>query len=374
MRIAWDAKRAFHNTTGLGNYSRDLIKMMTDNYPENNYYLCSPNYAKMTANPFHKEIIQKPSIQVLHAKNQLEWYWRSKGIHKDLVANNIDLYHGLSNEIPFIKSSQRKYKLVVSIHDLIFKEHPEFYKSHDRWIYNKKVKFACQEADLIIAMSEQTKKDIIKHYPFAKDKIKVIYQSIHPIFKTQSSKALQSTIRSQYQLPQKFSFMLSAFEKRKNHKVVLEALKSMKDLKIPLVLAGKKGDAFEETLAYIKANDLEQQVFIITDANIETVNAIYDMASLFIQSSLYEGFGIPVLEALTKDLPCIVSDNSSFPEIAKEAALYFNPMDSEALKQQWEKLWQDESLQNKLVQKIEINPFEKSYLSQELYNIYQSLI
>jgi hypothetical protein len=155
MNIAFDAKRAFSNSTGLGNYSRTLISSLSEFFPEHEYFLCTPKLSKRfnvdTLNHVYAVTPQHfPSSAFTAA-------WRSSWVKKDLQQLKIDLYHGLSNEIP-IGIEKTGIKSVVTIHDLIFERFPDQYNRIDVQIYRKKYRYACKHADKIIAISEQTKK------------------------------------------------------------------------------------------------------------------------------------------------------------------------------------------------------------------------
>ncbi len=373
IHIGWDAKRAFQNTTGLGNYSRDTIRMMAEHYPENSYTLYTPTLEKAISAPFY-QFAQKSNLRVTTAKNNLQApLWRSKGIGKNLVQDGVQIFHGLSNEIP-LGLKAKNIKTVVSIHDVIFKHFPKYYKSIDRGIYHHKIKYACKNADLILTMSQCTKEDLIKYYQVAADKIKVQYQSVHPLFHSVSNEVAMESVKMKYQLPEKYCLMVSAFEERKNHQLVLNALAEINDPGIKVVFVGRPHHTFENIKRLIKEQHLQDQVIIITDADLKTLNTLYDLATIFIQASLYEGFGIPVLEAMTKGLPAILANNSSFSEIAKDAALYFDPYSVEALKKAWIQLWNDDSLQKHLVENIDIKQFNPQVLSQQLMQHYQNLL
>lgn len=372
MRIAWDAKRAFFNTTGLGNYSRDLIRMMGKYYPKQEYFLCTPSIKNIKNNSFYQNTV-KDKMHLMHPSFlQNGAYWRSKGIKKDLEKKEIDIFHGLSNEMPFIRNSKTKF--VVSIHDLIFKHFPDQYPILDRKIYEKKVAFACENADLILAMSAHTKKDILKYYNVPQEKIQVQYQGIHPIFKSKVTEIEKENFRVKLGLPKQFTLMLSAFQERKNHKLVLQALKNVKEDNVFLVLAGKKGKMYDKVLEWIKKWNLEKHIAIFTDLDLKSINTLYELACICIQASHYEGFGIPVLEAMTKNKASLLADNSSFPEIAKEAAWYFSPNNVEELTEKWLQLWNSESDRQQLMQKIDISVFQEISLSKKLQSYYKNLI
>ena len=159
MNIAFDAKRAYTNGTGLGHYSRTLITSLAEFYPAYEYFLCTPKQTdRYNAEALqHVHVVtprQFPSTLFTAA-------WRSKWVVKDLQYLNIDLYHGLSHEIP-VGIHSTGVKSVVTIHDLIFERYPQQYNRIDVGIYRKKFSYACKYANRIIAISNQTKQDIIQ--------------------------------------------------------------------------------------------------------------------------------------------------------------------------------------------------------------------
>ena len=155
MRIGFDAKRAFLNNTGLGNYSRDTIRLLFEFYNNNKYFLYTPKESKNVRLNFLKNrrniLIQTPDSLI---KKLLKSYWRSRGIVKDLLLNKIDIYHGLTHELP-LGIEKTNIKTVVTIHDLIFIRYPNFFSLIDRKIYYKKIKSSCERADKIIIMVQK---------------------------------------------------------------------------------------------------------------------------------------------------------------------------------------------------------------------------
>jgi glycosyltransferase involved in cell wall biosynthesis len=180
MNIGFDGKRAANNLTGLGNYSRSLITQLAKRFHQNQYFVYSKKVKdKPQINSFFKE----DRIHLKQASQDgLKILWRSFGIKKQLKKDKIDLFHGLSYEIPFGLNTT-KIKSVVTIHDLIYLRYPNHYKRIDRYIYDFKSKYACKKSDRIIAISERTKQDIVEFYKIKEDKIEVIYQTCDDSFK-----------------------------------------------------------------------------------------------------------------------------------------------------------------------------------------------
>ena len=175
LRIGYDAKRLFNNFTGLGNYSRTLLANLAEYYPDNAYFLYSPKIAKNDETHF---FLNSALFNVQLPKRGPGAYWRSVGIKRDLLKHKIQLFHGLSHEIP-LGLEKANIRSIVTIHDLIFERFPEHYPFIDRKIYSLKFRYACRHADHIVAISENTKQDIIEFYDIPPEKISVIYQSCH---------------------------------------------------------------------------------------------------------------------------------------------------------------------------------------------------
>jgi len=175
MKIGLDAKRAFLNYTGLGNYSRNVILSLLENYPDNEYYLFTPDPG---FHPFLDEIRKHKNVFVIMPKSKsFSSRWRSYGITHLVNKLNLDVYHGLSNELPF-NIKKTKVKKIVTIHDLIPFKDDTFRNVFDDFFARRKMRAACKNADIITAISEETKKDIIGLFGTSETKIKVVYQPV----------------------------------------------------------------------------------------------------------------------------------------------------------------------------------------------------
>ena len=302
MILGFDAKRFFHNKTGLGNYSRDLIRILAHYYPENTYLLYNPKPKKIN----RIEIDGKIIIEKLPIKNSNKKFtslWRLFNVTSQIKADKVAVFHGLSGEIP-IGLNKSGIKTVVTIHDLIFMRYPELYTFFDRKIHYYKFKYAANKADLVIAISEQTKKDIVKYLKIKPEKIKVIYQGCSPVFKAEISKEFLEITRTKYNLPLNFILNVGTIEKRKN---ILSAIKAIKNIDIQLVIIGKKTAYYNEISNYISENKLEDKIIFLENVALTELSAIYKMAQIFIYPSIFEGFGIPIIEALYSQTPVITT-------------------------------------------------------------------
>ncbi|TMI63518.1 MAG: glycosyltransferase family 4 protein [Bacteroidetes bacterium] len=351
MNIGFDAKRAYHNQTGLGHYSRTLIHSLAEYYPEHQYYLFNPKPSSLFS--FGEKNIQEvqPS-SFLH--KTFSSAWRSSWVKKDLQKLKIDLYHGLSHEIP-MDIHQTQIRSVVTIHDLVHERHPEQYSKIDVEIYRKKFRHACKYADHVIAISEQTKRDIIDFYKTPEEKITVCYQSCNPAFSQTVSEEEKARIKKLYNLPEQFFLYVGSIIERKNLLNICKAVFQLKnDLNIPLVVIGNGKEYKQKVKEYISQNGLERDIIFLSESasakssssfqSAADFPAIYQSAIAMIYPSFFEGFGIPVLEALCSRLPVITSNISCLPEAGGDAAYYVNPANADEIAEGMKRIFTDRSL------------------------------
>lgn len=370
MNIAFDAKRAFLNTSGLGNYARTLVKTLSHYYPEGHLTLFTP---LTSDSDFYKHISSDKSITVEQPQGfidkKLRSRWRSYGITELLNEKGIQVYHGLSNELPF-NISNFKGKKIVTIHDLIFLRFPDLYPLLDSKIYNKKFRQACDAADQIIAISEETKRDIEKFYFIPSDKIKVIYQSCDEVYYTEPTEQFTQQIISKYKLPADFLLYVGTIEERKNLLTIVKALKQVKD--IPLVVVGKKKKYFKTVMEYIRTNGLENRVIVLENIENNELPVLYKQAEIFIYPSVFEGFGIPIVEALISKTPVITTNGGCFPEAGGPDSIYINPSDENELARQITLLLGSESTRKQMAEKgfDYAQKFHPKVITQQLMEIY----
>ncbi len=342
MKIGFDAKRAFLNASGLGNYSRNTLNALLRYYPENQYVLYTPEINKELFHGYdHFEIISPDSSVSRIFKS----FWRSFSLSGQFQKNELNCFHGLSNELPQ-GIHKTEIPAVVTIHDLIFMRYPQFYKSIDRKIYYSKVKYACSSAKKIIAISEQTKNDIIAYFNVDPEKIEVVYQSVSPRFFTWQ----EQNVNLKYELQDEFIISVGTLEQRKNQLAILKVLKE-KDIKTQVVFVGKPTDYSMELLKYISENKMEGQVKLLNNIPRKDLAAIYQRAKLSIYISFFEGFGLPVIESMACRCPVITSNVSCLPETAGGAAVLCSPNDYTELGTQIKKILENESFRNELIQK-----------------------
>ncbi len=338
MHLGFDAKRLFNNFTGLGNYSRTLLRDLADTSPEHTYYLFSQKFIAGKETDF---FLANPSFQLVQPRWKNEPLWRSYGIKKELQRHKIDLYHGLSHELPS-QISKMGIPSVVTIHDLIFRHYPEQYRLFDRAIYDYKFRSACREADVVVAISESTKQDIRHFFGTPEAKIRVIYQSCDERFLLQRSPAVLQSARERYGLPENFSLYVGSITERKNLLGIVEALAMLpSSLRGPLLVVGKGGNAYHRKVEARAKSLGVWSLLHFKDISFADLPAVYQLASAFLYPSFAEGFGIPVLEALHSGVPVVTSNRSSLPEAAGPDSYLVDPSNAAAISSAWQRILGD---------------------------------
>ncbi len=344
MRIGFDAKRTYNNQSGLGNYSRNLLRAFSTYFRDNKYILYTPFVKKALfedSDPVFETRLPQSFVQ----KNFPGW-WRTFTLSKELTKDKLDIYHGLSHELPF-GIDKSKIKSVVTIHDLIFLRHPGMYNPTDRLIYKLKFHYACQIADRIIAVSKQTALDIANYFEIDASKIDIIHQGCNPKFQATITEDTKRSIRQKYGLPESFILFVGNIEKRKNVLALVKAIHIGK-INFPLVIVGNPGNYFKLIKKYIDTYSLKNIYFCYSVKN-DDLPAIYQLASLFVYPSFFEGFGIPILESLFSKTPVITSKGGCFPEAGGESSLYVDPYNVEELIEAIKKVLNNTALANKMI-------------------------
>lgn len=363
MKIAFDAKRFFNNSSGLGNYSRDLVRILATHFPENEYVLLHKNKSERG-----KEILDFPNVTFKETSKGS--FSRQLKMGKDAQNIGADIFHGLSGELP-LKWNSKKIKKIVTIHDLIFVRFPQYYSWFDRKIHFWKFKKAAEKADLIIAISEQTKRDIIEFLKIDEKKIVVVYQGCHNAFKEFIFPDFLEKIKQKYHLPEKFLLNVGTIEERKN---LLNVVKALKDTKIPLVVVGKKTKYFKKIEKEIQKSGVEVQ--FLEGVSMQELAAIYRLSTVFIYPSLFEGFGIPIIEALFSGIPVITSNVSCLPEAGGENSLYVDPKNVADIQSKILFLWNNESERKRRREKgFEfVEKFRDEQISEKVMKVYLEVL
>lgn len=339
MKIGFDAKRLYNNFTGLGNHSRTTIDILSEFYPNDHYVLYTP---AIKYNAVTSDYIEKQNCLTRVPEGWLRGSgWRTFGIPRDAKRDGIDVFHGLSNELP----AGLRVPSVVTIHDVAFKDFPDMYHWQDRMIYDMKWKHAISRADRVIAISESTKRDIMKYYDVPAEKIDVVYQ---PVSRRYYEKTERRPLPAAF--PSPFMLYAGSINSRKNLLGAVKAVEMLpSDLQIPLVAVGEGGEYRREVEAYVAAHNLNSLVIFpdhkVDDAELQQ---LYMHAELFVYPSFSEGFGLPVAEALLCRCPVVTSCVSSLPEAAGEKSLKAAPDDPSDISRKMQQVLTDSSMREEM--------------------------
>ena len=322
MKIGFDAKRMFFNFRGLGNYSRTLLEGLLRFYPENQYYLYSPVPKDLRGVEWYKRFsgleLVTPSSSL---SKMMATSWRSLFLSRVIKKNSLDIFHGPSHELP-PGIEKLKLKKIVTIHDLLFMRYPQFFPWLDRQVYRKKFTYSCQVADVIVAICQQTKNDIVEFLGISPEKIEVVYQSCNSLFHYPLFFDQKGKIQEKYQLPDEYVLYVGALEENKNVAMIVEALP---EIDLPLVIVGR-GKNYKKTLLHqIKKLNLTKRVLFLEDVSTADLPGIYQNATIFVFPSFFEGFGIPIIEALFSGVPVITTQGHCFPESGGPSSIYIDP-------------------------------------------------
>lgn len=331
MIIGFDAKRIVRNNTGLGNYCRTLINdMIRRNDSNMKLLLYTPDKGR---DVLRNQIIESDNSRFIFPKKKLgkiyKSLWRTKNIVKQLIEDKVQIYHGLSGELP-LGLRNNGIKSVVTIHDLIFLRHPEYYHWFDRKMYTWKFHQTIKQADRIIAVSECTKRDILEFGKINPEKISVIYQSCNPKFTNMPTEGEMEDTAKKYDLPERYLLCVGTIEERKNLMLAVKSLNLLPE-DIHLVAVGKKTKYADKVKKTADKIGVSHRLHLLSGVSDDELNVIYKKAEVFVYPSRYEGFGIPIIEAIFCGLPVVASTGSCLEEAGGPDCLYVNPDDSKGM-------------------------------------------
>jgi glycosyltransferase involved in cell wall biosynthesis len=352
MKIGFDLDSLTLRSGGIGRYGVNLINHIAKlllNETENEMFVF-----------FHKSFDRSLLDKHKHL-NFVERYTRVKSnvlrkaifLPFSIRGLKMDLFHGVDHiGIPFLYKS-KTCQYVVTIHDLITRIFPRTFPIKQRLVQNTLLPFILSKADKISVDSLSTKNDVMKFYPKYAEKIKVIYEGVEPRFYPRTKDEVIE-ILEKYKIHFKYFLFLGTLEPRKNIVRLIEAFIKLKregNVEPKLVITGRKGWLYKEILEKIQQSSLSQDIVFTGFVDDEDLPYLYSGAEMFLYPSLYEGFGLPVLEAMACGTPVITSNLSSLPEVAGEAGILIDPLKVEEIFLAMEKLSKDKELREELQKK-----------------------
>jgi len=347
MRIAIDARMG-HSRVGIGVYVRGLLNNLSKIDKENNYYIIinknkredfvpkQDNFHKIYTNVTYSDYLRRD----LWEQGYLPWI---------LYKNKVDIYHGPCYSLPIFA----KVKMIITVYDMMsFKV--EYYKAISRSRVQNLIKISAKRAQKIITGSENSKMDIIRILKIPEDKINVIYIGVDSEYKQVNDKSRLDSIKEKYGINKKFIQYVGSLKANKNIPRLIEAYSRLPEdilKKYALVITGGKGWKSKEIFSRVKRLGLENNVIFTGFVDDNDLSLLINAATLLVFPSLYEGFGIPPLEAMACGTPVTASNISSIPEVVGDAALLFDPYNIEEMATAMYRILIDEQLRNKLKKK-----------------------
>lgn len=306
MRIGIDIQTTLGQKTGFGFYVENLVRELKKNKSRYSYSCLAPKTDHDFSAPER-------------------FLWDQIGVPIQASREHVDLLHQPTFSAPIIYNRP----VVVTVHDLIAVHFGEDIPFWSRQYFARWMPFSYRFADHIIAVSNHTKKDIVNLLKVPEDKITVIYEAAEKMFTPINDKPALDKVREKYHLPLKFFLHVGTLNPRKNLEFLVtvysEIAKKYPDYQ--LVIAGKKGWHYENLLLQVKRLGLENKINFIGYIDDEDKVAIYNAATLLVFPSVYEGFGLPPLEAMASGLPVVASNRSSIPEVVGDGGILADPTD-----------------------------------------------
>lgn len=329
MRVGINASKYSEVHTGVGRFTNILCHHISELNSKHDFYM----YAANKANQLHK--ISGRSVHIRRARfnlqsNMLRILWEQVALPYYSSRDKLDLFHYTDHALSVM---QEVHPCIITVHDIAFIRFPHLF-NRTRRIYKKFIfEKLINKADIIITPSNSTKKDIKRYCGIDDKKIRVVIYGVEKRF-CPISKSKVEDYRSRNNLPSRMILSVGTLEPRKNIVTLIKAFAKLREKGLTdykLVVAGSKGWLYKEIFHEIRTSGLQEEVLFLGNVADEDLPKLYNCADLFVYPSLYEGFGLPPLEAMACGVPVITSNTSSLPEVVGEAGIMVDPTDTNSL-------------------------------------------
>jgi glycosyltransferase involved in cell wall biosynthesis len=366
MRIGIDARLVYYRQAGISQYTLRLLEQLAEIDPNDEFTVLQSRKDRsklVHQSNFHPRSIWTPPH---HRLEQLV-------LPLEIAPLELHVLHSPD----FIPPFRRNCRSVITIHDLNFLLYPHFLTPESARYYGQ-IDQAVRNCDHIIAVSESTKRDIIRLTGAPEHKITVVYEAAHPIYRPLQGVQLRQSIKDKFGIVDDFILFVSTIEPRKNVPTLLMAYKQLLDnyhAAVSLALGGEKGWLSDEVFALVDKLGLQERVRFLGRVSPEDLLGLYNSAKLLVHPAFYEGFGLPPLEAMACGTPVVVSNTSSLPEVVGDAALLVEPTDVDGLAVAIWRVLSDDTLRKQMVHKglQRAKRFSWKKAAQETLEIYHRL-
>jgi glycosyltransferase involved in cell wall biosynthesis len=344
MAIYIDVSSAVHSKAGIGRYAESLARALIGDQPGR--FALFYNRVKGSQPPRGLEGVPRHTIRAGYKPWRMAvWMGQLARVGFNQLVPDAELFHATEHLLPPL----RDVPMVLTVHDMIFKLYREHQKPLNYWYLNATMPLYCRRADAIITVSESSKRDIVAHYGLDPAKITTIYEAASPEFAPVPPDVVER-VRNSYGLPQRYLLHVGTIEPRKNLTRLVEALQHLREtgLVVPLVVVGSKGWLYDDFFCRVEELEAGEAVLFPGYVPAADLPGIYCGAVIAAMPSVYEGFGLPVLEAMACGTPVVSSRASSLPELGGQAARYFDPYDVDEMAEAIRTVWTDPELQNEM--------------------------
>ena len=373
--IAFDATKANDNTTGRGNYSCFVIEALSKACSHNAYFrMYTP---RRMDNAAYDALDRRENVESMEPDGSL-WrkfsgIWRMFRISHDAERGGVELYHGLDNRLPY-GLARRDIRSVLTVHDLIFLRYTNSYNPLKKLLMRLSLRSACRRADRIIAVSECTKRDIVKYLDIDPEKIDVIYPGYNPIFGEEISQERIDEVRKKYDLPEQYILNVGAQHERKNIGAIIDAMDKL-DYEIHLVAVGRRTSHTNRIRRQARNAALEKQLHLLHNVDNRDLAAIYRGATMLVCPTHFASFGTPIVEAMSVGIPVIGAKGSSHEEAGGPHSIYIMPNNTAELAEKIDLLLRDSALREDMAAKgrAYVTRFRAEVFAYNILNCYKRI-
>jgi glycosyltransferase involved in cell wall biosynthesis len=396
VRIGIDYTAAVNQGAGIGRYTRQLVQALLDldaprqrgtEHEQDEYVLLAAGAGKRvragvsaSESPIHPipfDSQSKPNASFIRLPLTerawaILWHRLHLPLWVELFSGRLDIFHSPDFALPPV----RQARTVVTVHDLSFMRVPECSQPSLRAYLLRVVPSSVRRADLVLADSDSTRNDVIDLLGMSPDRVRVIYPGVDACFRRVQDTATLADVRQRYRLPERFVLSVGTLQPRKNFTRLIESYaRAGLDADAKLVIAGGAGWMYEDIFRRVEELRLQSAVYFAGYVADEDLPALYTLADLFVFPSLYEGFGLPPLEAMACGTPVVTSNVSSLPEVVGNAALMVDPRDVEALANAMKRVLGEPSLRSAMVERglAQARGFTWSRAAEELRRLYHEV-